>query len=315
MSSSASRTDRSDWSGFVLIDKPVGPSSNATVQHVRRSLGIGGRRGVKAGHAGTLDPFASGLLLVMVGKATRLMPFIVGHNKRYLMEVAFGASSSTDDREGVLKLSSAPLPSRSALEDAVAYLVSSTEQIPPAVSAIHVDGERAYQRVRRGETFTVAPRKVQFITIDLISFDGKYAVLQVHGSSGAYMRALARDLGEIVGCPAHCHELRRTHVGEWCVDDAHDPSQVSLTHIVDAGELIRFPRILLSAQQVSDVTCGRRLSRPIDDPDESLDDRVALCDEHGSLVALARRSEDGLWLMPSPVLVDPSEAGKRGVSL
>src|SRR5690606_26347263 len=114
--------------------------------------GIGGKRGTKAGHAGTLDPFASGLLVVLLGRVTRLMPIVVGHDKRYLVDVRFGAGSTTDDVEGELTPSDAPHPSRAVVEAAIATVAATTEQVPPAVSALHIDGVRAYRRLRRGET-------------------------------------------------------------------------------------------------------------------------------------------------------------------
>lgn len=251
--------------GFVLIDKAVGPSSFSAVQNVRRTLGIGGRRGTKGGHAGTLDPFADGLLLVLLGRATRLMPLVVGHDKRYLVGVRFGASSDTDDCTGELTSSDAPMPSDTDVETALVTLRASTEQLPPSVSAIHIDGERAYQRARRGEKFEVPMRSVRFDSIDVVERrtceDGALeVVLDVRCGSGTYMRALARDLGALVGCPAHCVTLRRLEVGQWSVADAVSADDVTVDDLLDAGALVpQLPRVTLDADEVRLAFHGRRV--------------------------------------------------------
>ena len=294
-------------SGYVLVDKPDGPSSHGAVQQVRRALGIGGRRGTKAGHAGTLDPFASGLLVVLLGRATRLMPFVVGHDKRYLVDVRFGAASTTDDREGVLAPSDAPRPTEEDVRRALPALAAATEQVPPAVSALHVDGVRAYQRVRRGETVEVPARPVRFDRVELVEWrDGAdpVAVLDVACATGTYMRALARDLGLAVGCPAHCSDLRRLEVGEWTADGAPAPADVTRAQVRDARELLEgIPELQLDEQGLAAVAAGRRLSMVDELRGEPA---VALVAPDGSLAAIAEPTSDGSLLQPRTVLVDPS---------
>jgi tRNA pseudouridine55 synthase len=287
--------------GYVLVDKPAGPSSHAAVQQVRRALGIGGRRGTKGGHAGTLDPFASGLLVVLLGKATRLMPYVVGHDKRYSVKVRFGASSDTDDRDGTLEPSDAPLPSQEAVWAAVVELARSTTQVPPAVSAIHVDGERAYRRVRRGETIEVPSRPVRFDSIDMVGFEEGSVSLDVRCATGTYMRALARDLGEAVGCPAYCERLRRLEVGDWAVEGATDPGDVEPRHIRDALELVPdLPRLQLDESQLADVASGRRLTA-----DPAVDSgQVALVAPDGSLAGLGEVADGTSLVQPRIVLVE-----------
>lgn len=304
--------------GYVLVDKSAGPSSHAAVQSVRRALGIGGRRGTKAGHAGTLDPFASGLLLVLVGRATRLMPFVVGHDKRYVVEVRFGAASSTDDREGELVPSDAPRPDEAVVRAALAPLAAAVEQVPPAVSALHVDGERAYRRVRRGEEVLVPPRPVRFDAVELLEWRppvgeaGPTAVLDVRCATGTYMRALARDLGDAVGCPAYCSELRRLEVGEWTVDGAPPPDGAQPCDVRDAAELLgQLPRIELDEQQLLDVAAGRRLPGALA---PGLVGSAALLAPDGSLAAIGEPTGDGTLLQPRTVLVDPPAPGVRGSS-
>lgn len=304
--------------GYVLVDKPPGPSSHAAVQQVRHALGIGGRRGTKGGHAGTLDPFASGLLVVLLGRATRLMPFVVGHDKRYILHVRFGASSDTDDREGVLEPSDAPRPSRDQAFAALRTLSAMREQVPPAVSAIHVDGERAYRRVRRGELVDVPARPVRFDVIDLVEWreaqqgePGPCAVLDVRCATGTYMRALARDLGTAVGCPAFCEQLRRLEVGDWSVEHAPAPGDVEPEHVRDAVELLGdLPRVPLDERQLADVAAGRRL--PVELLPAPGIAHAALLAPDGTLAAIAEPTSDGTLLQPRTVLVDPVEAGVRG---
>lgn len=304
-------------SGYVLVDKPSGPSSHAAVQQVRRALGIGGRRGTKAGHAGTLDPFASGLLVVLIGSATRLMPFVVGHDKRYLVDVRFGASSTTDDREGELTPTDAARPERARVEQALATLAAVTEQVPPAVSAIHVDGRRAYQRVRRGEVVDVPARPVRFDSIELMDWrepaageEGPTARLDVRCGSGTYMRALARDLGEAVGCSAYCVELRRSEVGDLALDGdaaAPAPDEVRIEHVRDARELLQIPELVLDAVGLAHVAAGRRIPLPRALVDAA---HVALVAPDGSLAGIARPTSDAALLQPTAVFVTQPTAAR-----
>lgn len=303
--------------GYVLVDKPAGPSSHAAVQQVRRALGIGGRRGTKAGHAGTLDPFATGLLVVLLGRATRLLPFVVGHDKRYLVDVRFGASSDTDDRTGTLTPSEAPPPGEQQVRAVLPRLLALAEQAPPAVSAIHVDGERAYRRVRRGEVLEVAARPVRYDAIELVDWSeaadttGPRAVLDVRCATGTYMRALARDLGTAVGCPAYCEQLRRVEVGRWAVEGAPAPDGVGPDDVRDAVELVAdLPRQQLGERGLADVAAGRRVAITADSPPPG--GRVALLAPDGSLAAVAEVTSDHRLLQPRTVLVDPPATGVRG---
>jgi tRNA pseudouridine55 synthase len=317
--SSASTADLPLHAGYVLVDKPAGPSSHAAVQQVRRALGLGGRRGTRGGHAGTLDPFASGLLLVLLGRATRLMPFVVGHDKRYVVDVRFGAGSSTDDREGELRPDRRPAPTPEQVRDALAELSTSTEQVPPAVSALHVDGVRAYQRVRRGEVVEVPARPVRFDAIDLLDWrpaapgeTGPTAVLDVRCATGTYMRALARDLGELVACSAHCSELRRTEVGSLRVDGAPAPDAVTRADVRDPRDLlVDLPEHAIDTSELGDIAAGRRIALP-----GALRSapHVALVAPDGALAAIARPTSDLALLQPTTVLVDPPAPGVRGSS-
>ena len=195
-----------DPTGVVLVDKPAGPSSFAVVRELRD------RTGARAGHAGTLDPFATGLLIVLLGRATKLQPRFVGLDKRYRAQVELTATSSTGDPEG--ELTACEPPDRAALEARLAALRGEVPLPVPAFSAVHVEGERAYRLARRGAVVAMPVRLARVHALELVEFDGRLALLELHVGSGTYVRAIAEALG------GHCRELRRTAVGPFAVGEA-----------------------------------------------------------------------------------------------
>ena len=199
-----------DPSGLFLIDKPEGPSSFAVVADVRR------RTGARTGHAGTLDPFATGLLLVLSGSATKLAQRFVGLDKRYLTDVALTAVTDTGDREGsVLERHDPP----GDVEPLLEALRGEIELPVPAASAVKVGGERAYKLHRQGVAVEMPVRRSRVVALDLVSYGGGLARLDLHVSSGTYVRAIATALG------GHCRTLRRTEVGPFKVEEA-DPERL-----------------------------------------------------------------------------------------
>jgi tRNA pseudouridine55 synthase len=207
--------------GILVVDKPVGPTSHDIVALARR---LAGTR--KIGHGGTLDPFASGVLPLYLGLATRVVEFHLAARKAYRATVAFGATSTTDDLEGELVDVDAPPPSRAAVAAALAAFLGEVEQRPPAFSARKVGGRRAYALARRGETPELRPRLVTFHALDLVAWDATdparpTAVLDVACSAGTYVRALARDLGAAVGSGGYLAALRRTASGPFDLAAAH----------------------------------------------------------------------------------------------
>jgi tRNA pseudouridine55 synthase len=206
---------RSD--GYVLIDKPSGPTSHDVVAAVRRTLHL--RR---VGHTGTLDPFATGLLVVLTGRATRLSRFLVGLTKTYTGTIRLGVRTDTDDRTGrVLEPTGAGAWPTPADVDAVASaMVGKHEQRPPQYSAKKVGGRRAFAEARRGAAVDLAPVEVEVFGFDIVAFEGERVQFTADVSSGTYIRALARDLGDRLGCGAHLEELRRTRVGDFPLADA-----------------------------------------------------------------------------------------------
>jgi tRNA pseudouridine55 synthase len=211
--------------GALLVDKPAGPTSHDIVAHVRRALG----RGARVGHAGTLDPFATGLLIVLWGRSTRLAPYLTGLDKRYRAVAQLGARSDTGDRDGVLEpVPGATSPSREVLAELAGRLVGELEQVPPTASAIHIDGRRAHELHRAGETVVMPTRSVRVDEFALEEYDeaAGRATLSVHCSKGTYVRALVRDLGELAGCGAYCEALRRTASGPLEITDAADLASI-----------------------------------------------------------------------------------------
>lgn len=209
--------------GLLLVDKPQGPTSHDVVDRVRRALG---QRGV--GHTGTLDPMASGLLLLVLGRATRLARFLPHSPKRYEGRIRFGITTDSDDVTGtVLSRHEGPLPSPGEIRDAAARLVGRFDQIPPAVSARRVGGERLYRLARSGQTVQAAATVVEVFSFDLgpLEEPGDPAFI-VEVSGGTYVRSLARDLGAALGCGAALASLRRLAIGPLTVSDAVSPEEL-----------------------------------------------------------------------------------------
>jgi tRNA pseudouridine55 synthase len=247
--------------GLLLVDKPAGQSSFAVLRGLRPALGR------KLGHAGTLDPFATGLLLVVAGRATRLATYLSGVDKGYDAVVQFGAVSTTLDPEGEIT-PGGPATDAAAVADAAAALVGEIAQAVPAASAVKVDGERAYARMRRGEAVAPPPRRVTIHRLDVRRFDeeSQQAAIAVHCSKGTYVRQLAADLGTATGAGAYCVELRRTHVGRFDLTDAGTPEQVAEDPLgrwyrSAADALPHLPARALDDSEQRDVSHGRTLRR------------------------------------------------------
>jgi len=194
-------------SGIILADKPAGPSSFAIVAAVRR------RTGARTGHAGTLDPFATGLLLLLSGASTRLQPRFVGLDKRYSTEIDLGSTTTTGDPEGEVVEEHDP-PAHDELEERLGGLRGAVELPIPAASAVKIEGERAYKLHRRGVAVEMPTRRMQVHELELDSYDNGIARLELLVSSGTYVRSIAEALG------GHCQTLRRTEVGPFSVEEA-----------------------------------------------------------------------------------------------
>ena len=202
-------------SGWLIIDKPAGIGSTQVVGKVRWAL-----QAQKAGHAGTLDPAATGVLAVALGEATKTVPYLTEALKCYLFELRWGAETRTDDAEGEVTVTSALRPTREAVEAALAAFRGHIGQVPPQVSAVHVDGERAYDLAREGVAMDLAARPLWVESLELIEAGPETAVIEMVCGKGGYVRAIARDLGRALGCLGHVGWLRRTWSGPFRVEDA-----------------------------------------------------------------------------------------------
>ena len=300
--------------GILVVDKPIGPTSHDIVGLIRRMAAT-----KRVGHGGTLDPFASGVLPVFLGRGTRVVEFHLADRKRYRATVCFGASSTTDDLEGELTPASGPAPSRDDLETALPGLTGPISQRPPAYSAIKVGGRRAYAMARAGETVKLAERQVTIHDLSLVSWDDTdperpIAVLDVECSAGTYIRALARDLGDRLGNAAYLGALRRTAAGPFADTDAipldairkaaaEDPEAIArLLRPIDTG-LERFPDVALTLGEVEAVARGQFI-RPAAGFEAGAE-RYRLRAPDGALAAVAIEAPGGR-LAPDKVLVTPA---------
>lgn len=289
--------------GLLLVDKPAGVSSHDVVLAARRAL-----RERRVGHGGTLDPFATGLLVLLAGRATRLLPYLAGDPKVYEAEIAFGAETDTEDFLGAI-VRSAPLPSRTAVLAAVPALTGDISHVPPAYSAKHVDGRRAYARARDGQTVTLDAVDIRVDEWQVLGWTGDADAVQrctvrVTCGGGTYVRSLARDLARLCGSAAHLTALRRTQSGPFDVRDA-----VTLENLRDGTFRLRpaldalphLPRQPLALSDVHAVVSGKQVPASVEGAQAAL-----LNADNGVLVALAERVEDS-W--QPRVVMRPADAG------
>jgi tRNA pseudouridine55 synthase len=250
--------------GLVIVDKPAGMTSHDVVGRCRRLFGTR-----KVGHAGTLDPMATGVLVVGIERATKILGLLTATEKSYGATIRLGQTTSTEDAEGtLLQTVSAEHVSDVDVEGAVGALRGEIDQIPSAVSAIKVDGQRAYKLAREGQTVELAPRKVRisrFVVGAIRRVDGFVDVdVEVDCSSGTYVRALARDVGAALGVGGHLTSLRRTAVGRYGLGEAHTLEQLAdsprLSYTLDEACLLGFPRRDLTAEEAESASNGRALA-------------------------------------------------------
>jgi tRNA pseudouridine55 synthase len=267
-------------SGILLVDKPQGLTSHDVVARTRKAAGTR-----KVGHAGTLDPMATGLLVLGLNSSTRLLTYLVGLDKEYFATIRLGQRTDSDDADGeILETISASSITDQQIEAGIAKLRGPISQVPSTVSAIKVDGRRAYALAREGEEVVLTARPVTISAFDLLSRDGDDLRVRVECSSGTYIRALARDLGADLGVGGHLTALRRTRIGPFAIDGAHvlegidvDAALVSPTAAASA----LFAQVELSDQQALELTQGKRFE--VDAPDGS---PVAAVTASGRLVGL-----------------------------
>ncbi len=287
-------------SGVLVVDKPTGMTSHQVVQVIRNGTHI-----KRAGHTGTLDPRASGVLVVLIGPAVRLSEFVSAEDKRYQSTIKLGESTDTYDGDGTITGVSEIQVSMQQFEEALKQFVGEIEQVPPPYSAIKVQGRRAYALAREGEEVVLEPRTITVHSLELIEWNFPEVVVDVHCSSGTYVRSLAHDLGKVLGCGANLTGLRRTKSGRFTLKDA-----IPLRKLVEAFEssnwyqylipaaeaLSDWPSITLNNEEVDAVRHGHRVPRA-----ENVGQTVRAINEQGELVALMDYDETASEYQPKKV--------------
>lgn len=205
---------------IILVDKPSEMTSFGVVARVRRILSRQAGRKVKVGHCGTLDPFATGLLILVTGKMTKKAMEYSKLDKVYEAEFVLGQESTTGDPEGALTVISDTIPTKEQVESVLAKFTGQITQRPPIFSAIKINGQRAYKLARDGKEVEIPERTISVYSLELIGYDYPSLRIRTHVSSGTYIRSLGVDIGTALGTGAYCRELRRTKIAEWSVDDA-----------------------------------------------------------------------------------------------
>lgn len=252
--------------GFLLIDKPAGFTSHDVVAVVRRTL-----HERAAGHLGTLDPAATGLMVVAVGrKALKVVELFNELDKEYEADVQFGAVSTTYDREGEVEIINAPKgwnpPEQAEIQRLIHDRFTGViKQIPPAYSAISIGGERAYKKAREGKQVDLPARSVNIEECSILRYAYPELTLRVRCGSGTYIRSLAHDLGQLMHCGAYLKGLRRTKIGSWSVDAAKEAEKIIWTDVLPLKEvLVGLPRRDLTADEYDDLRCGRNIEAEVE---------------------------------------------------
>ena len=285
------------YNGIILVDKPADWTSHDVVAKLR---GILHER--RVGHSGTLDPMATGLLTVFVGRATRAVQFAETHNKHYVASLRCGYSTDTQDTSGRVTAQTGISPTEAELTDVLPEFTGEISQIPPMYSAIKVSGKKLYELARKGETIERKPRTVNISELTLVGHDGDDFVLSVSCSKGTYIRTLCNDIGERLGCLACMSALRRTNAGPFDVRDAHTLSEIAENperYIIPVDSLFsEHPAIGFSAAQTAKLKCGNILNV------SAKNGTYRVYGENGDFLALANISAGKLKTIKSFFEVD-----------
>ncbi|NQT14822.1 MAG: tRNA pseudouridine(55) synthase TruB, partial [Planctomycetes bacterium] len=270
--------------GLLNLSKPVGVTSRQVVNQVQRLA-----RRTKFGHAGTLDPLASGVLVVCAGPATRLIRYVQQMPKCYTGTFLLGRRSATEDIEGdVVELQDPPVPTLDQIVQAASQLTGRIQQRPPAYSALKVNGRRAHALARKGHQVELKPRPIMVYRLEVVAYDYPEFRLEIECGSGTYVRSLGRDLAESLGTAAVMSALVRTAIGSLTIDEAVAPAELSRARWTDwllppwrAVESL--PRVELGAEEIPEIRAGRAISKP--DPSSGASE-IAACDAAGRLLAI-----------------------------
>jgi tRNA pseudouridine55 synthase len=300
--------------GVLSIQKPAGVTSRDVVNRIQRLI-----RPVKCGHAGTLDPMATGVLLVCVGPATRLVSMLQAGTKTYVSEFTLGQVSDTDDSTGQIEHRPVPdtLPSSERIELMLQGMTGAVAQVPPAFSAVHVNGQRAYTMARQGIEFTLEAKEIQIHSIRLLNYEWPRLELEITCGSGTYIRSMARDFGEQLGCGGLMSRLERTKIGAFSVADAVSAEELTIGNIshflCPAVKIVdHLPQFDCTTDEVSSLLCGRTIlcesQRISFDQPLSAGQTVPLTRyTHTELIAIAELNADRR-LQPRIVFIRPPES-------
>lgn len=295
----APRSEKRDVHGWLILDKPIGKTSTTAVAILKRLS-----RAKKVGHAGTLDPLASGVLPIAFGEATKTVSFAMDGRKVYRFKVRWGVETNTDDSEGKTVLASEARPSPESICAVLEKFTGTIEQTPPHFSALKVDGERAYDLAREGEAVLLAPRAIEIHRLALVETPDKdHAVFEAECGKGTYVRALARDMGRALGCLGHVCELRRTQVGPFMERDSvtieeverlaqSGPDDLSAALLPVEASLSDVPAVSVSRADADRLALGQAvLLRGRDAP---VMGGIVSVSAQGSLIALAEIDQGSL---------------------
>ncbi len=288
--------------GLLNVNKPAGMTSRTVVDHVVRAV-----RPAKAGHAGTLDPMATGVLVVCVGRATRLIEHVQQQPKSYSARFLLGQRSDTDDTTGnVVEVPVEQVPSCEIIETVLQKFVGRIDQVPPQFSAVHVNGKRAYKLARKGENVLLQPRPVDVYRIQRSRYEFPELDVDIDCGSGTYVRSIGRDLGEKLGCGAVMSRLVRNAVGKFTLESAVTLDDLSAKTVRDFLLPAQFavpamPHYECSGNDLQQLQHGRQIAVPAAGHWPTETTRVAVIDPHGNLAAIAKPLPDGKTLAPTQV--------------
>lgn len=301
-----STAERPAPSGVLNLDKPSGVTSRDVVNLVGKALG----KSTKVGHAGTLDPLASGVLVVCVGAATRLIEYVQRMPKTYRAVIRLGARSDTLDADGTITETPDPvIPGLAEVQEALKTQVGTIQQVPPQFSALKVDGQRAYDLARAGREVELAARPVRVDAIELVAYEWPRLEILVTCGAGTYIRSIARDVGDALACGGLIEVLVRTRIGPFAQEDALDPRGLTVEAVNEAlrpvtEAVASLPQLRIPAEAVQRIIRGQHLdSRRLVRGEEALPaGEVALLDSSGNLVAIAEHHPDTGLIQPRRVL-------------
>jgi tRNA pseudouridine55 synthase len=290
--------------GLLVLDKAAGITSRDVVDRAARWF----PPSTRIGHTGTLDPLATGVLVVCIGVATRLAEYVQALDKVYLAGLLLGGRSDTDDADGAIEeVHVAKRPEQPDIEACLQGFVGEIDQVPPAYSAAHVTGQRAYKLARKGRAVDLQPRRVRIDAIQVLTYDYPRLVIEVHCGKGTYIRSLARDLGERLGCGAIVQALRRTRVGPFAVADALplsvDPATARENLLPLTAAVSALPHVTLPDEWAHRLTRGQTVPCPAPDPAGwKPSHEIAVIDFSGRLLAIVEFDPAHNVLLPMKVL-------------